>query len=71
VIYSTCSSEPEENEAVVAVFLGSRADFALVAVQALPGLDQRVRALATPDGYLRTDPTRGLEAFFAAVLRRN
>ena len=72
LVYATCSSEPEENEAVLDAFLGSHAGFALedprVAGARLPGgveecLDER--------GCLRTLPHRhALEAFFAARLKR-
>jgi 16S rRNA (cytosine967-C5)-methyltransferase len=67
--YSTCSSEPEENDEVIAMFLGDPAfDFELIdlrdEVHALePVLDER--------GMLRTSPAKhGLEAFFGALLRR-
>jgi len=69
IVYSTCSSEPEENDAVVDRFLLSHPGFRRLRVQELPGLPAEVAALADHSGYLRTDPARhGLEAFFGAVL---
>lgn len=63
LVYSTCSSEPEENEQVVARFLEARTDFA---VRPLAGALAR---FGTPEGYFRTLPFRDqLEAFFAAML---
>ncbi|MGE3276200.1 MAG: 16S rRNA (cytosine(967)-C(5))-methyltransferase RsmB [Vicinamibacterales bacterium] len=71
LVYSTCSSEPDENEAVVAGFLARHPEFDAVPLGAQPTLPDRVRALATPEGWLRTYPHRdGLEAFFGAVLAR-
>jgi 16S rRNA (cytosine967-C5)-methyltransferase len=83
LIYSTCSSEPEENDEVVEEFLfetgsdpgtgtgtgtGGRPRFELVDVRdALPAL----APVLDDHGMLRTSPSRhGLEAFFGAVLRR-
>ncbi len=70
LIYSTCSSEPEENDEVVEEFLRGavRPRFELVDVRGMlpvlaPVLDER--------GMLRTSPSaHGLEAFFGAVLQR-
>ena len=69
LIYSTCSSEPEENDAVVDALLSRHPDFALVDLREdgvpllHPVLDDR--------GMLRTLPhVHGLEAFFAAALLR-
>jgi 16S rRNA (cytosine967-C5)-methyltransferase len=66
LLYATCSSEPEENEEVVARFLDERRDFTLAAADALPPVVQR---FLTPAGHFRTEPFRDqLEAFFAAML---
>lgn len=69
VIYATCSSEPEENEAVVDAFLASTSGFA--------PLRARDVSATLPDsvidsrGHLRTEPARHkLEAFFAAAFRK-
>ncbi|MGE0043310.1 MAG: 16S rRNA (cytosine(967)-C(5))-methyltransferase RsmB [Vicinamibacterales bacterium] len=71
LVYSTCSSEPDEDEAVVAAFLASDTRFAVLPLGELPGLPAAVGTLATGEGYLRTSPPRdGLEAFFGAVLAR-
>jgi 16S rRNA (cytosine967-C5)-methyltransferase len=69
VVYATCSSEPEENDAVVEALLRERSDF--------ERLDLSVHAsrVVTPFidafGQFRTlPPAHGLEAFFAAVMVR-
>jgi len=69
VVYSTCSSEPEENDQVVEAFLReSPSRFTSVDLRGhLPGLDP----VLDDAGVLRTSPAEhGLEAFFGAVLRR-
>jgi 16S rRNA (cytosine967-C5)-methyltransferase len=69
LIYATCSSEPEENEAVVEAFLAANPHFtAIDARQAAPALPA---AVVDDHGRLRTEPhVHELEAFFAAVLVR-
>ena len=69
LVYATCSSEPEENEAVVDAFLSARHDFHLVDLRTedipvlAPFVDER--------GFLRTLPfEHQLEAFFAAAMQR-
>jgi 16S rRNA (cytosine967-C5)-methyltransferase len=65
LVYSTCSSEPDENEHVVQRFLGE-SGFALAPITT-PG--STARSLVNAAGHLRTLPYRdGLEAFFAALL---
>ena len=69
LIYATCSSEPEENDAVVVAFLASHPQYSLVDARiAAPHLPQ---AVVDDRGFLRTEPDRhDLEAFFGAVLER-
>jgi 16S rRNA (cytosine967-C5)-methyltransferase len=65
LIYSTCSSEPDENEAVLSRFLEQRPGFEVEPV----GLPPALAPLITPEGHFRTYPFRDqLEAFFAAML---
>ena len=67
LIYATCSSEPEENEHVVARFL-KESGFAVDLPTNLPA---QVESLIDRSGHLRTYPFRDrLEAFFGAVLRK-
>lgn len=64
VVYSTCSVEPEENEAVVAGFLEANRQFRLVEPNA-------PSELITSDGYVRTFRHRHeMDCFFAAVMQR-
>jgi len=65
LVYSTCTLEPEENEAQVEAFLAERHDFRIEVTDAVPAryLDGRGRLVVTPqDG--------GFDGAFAARLRR-
>ena len=71
LVYATCSSEPDENEEVVAAFLDDHPEFERMgpdrAGPAAPGL----HAVLDDRGRLSTTPfDHGLDAFFAVVLRR-
>ncbi len=72
LIYSTCSSEPEENERVVSSFLAANDNFAQIDLRAdtSPYFDA-LEPVLDEAGVLRTSPYKhGLEAFYGAVLRR-
>jgi 16S rRNA (cytosine967-C5)-methyltransferase len=65
LIYATCSSEPDENEAVVDAFVHE----SCFKLKRPPALPPNVEPLLDDRGRLHTYPFRdGLEAFFAAVL---
>jgi len=68
LVYATCSSEPEENEDVVAASIAE----GLVRPLAPREMPPAIQPLINPAGHLRTLPFRdGLEAFFAATLARS
>ena len=69
LVYATCSSEPEENEAVADAFLATHADFSSVDARSVaPAVPA---AVVDSRGHLRTLPfAHGLEAFFGAVFER-
>lgn len=64
LVYSTCSLEKEENEAVAAIFLELHPDFTVTR----PRVPEE---LITPGGFARTFPHRdGMDGFFIAVFER-
>jgi 16S rRNA (cytosine967-C5)-methyltransferase len=66
LVYSTCSLEPEENDAVVDAFLAAHGDFSLE-----PPAPGTVPASVLDEGRLRVLPQRhGHDGAFAARLRR-
>ena len=72
LVYATCSSEPEENDDVVASFLRGCPTFEKVPLSAGdPALPPGLRAVLDRAGHLRTLPhEHELQAFFGSVLRR-
>jgi 16S rRNA (cytosine967-C5)-methyltransferase len=69
LVYATCSSEPDENEAVLDTFTTAHPGFELLDLRADGG--RPLSGLLNARGMLQTLPfAHGLEAFFAAALRR-
>jgi 16S rRNA (cytosine967-C5)-methyltransferase len=63
LIYSTCSLEKEENDAVCGQFLAENTDFAAVR----PRVPDK---FLNGDGFARTFPFEGMDGFFVARFRR-
>ena len=73
LVYATCSSEPDENEDVVAAVLAEAPGFRQVHLgrDETAAVDARLTPFIDEAGAFRTLPFRdGLEAFYAAVLER-
>jgi len=65
LVYSTCSSEPEENEMVIDNFLSSHPTFKIAQPQS-----KQLSKMIDSDGFFRTLPFQhALDAFFAVLLR--
>jgi 16S rRNA (cytosine967-C5)-methyltransferase len=69
LVYATCSTEPEENEEVVADFVSRVRGFTRVPAERI---HRRLDPLLfDEEGSFRTEPDRhALEGFFGAVLER-
>jgi 16S rRNA (cytosine967-C5)-methyltransferase len=68
LVYTTCSTEPEENEAVVAAAVSQLPDFDVVRA---PSPVPAVAALTGADGAFRTHPARDLlDGYYGVVLAR-
>jgi 16S rRNA (cytosine967-C5)-methyltransferase len=79
LVYVTCSLLAEENEDQVAAFLADAPEFQVVpALEAIgqsgaaaPEAIERLKASASPEGFLRLSPASGhTDGFFIAVLER-
>ncbi|OQY58618.1 MAG: hypothetical protein B6245_10895 [Desulfobacteraceae bacterium 4572_88] len=69
LIYAVCSTESEENEAVVRAFLDKHPAFEVE--KNPPGLPDKARCLINTDGYLQTFPhLSGMDGFFAVGFKR-
>ncbi|MBP1623311.1 MAG: rRNA methyltransferase [Acidobacteria bacterium] len=67
LLYSTCSTEPEENEQIVGDFLETHPEFSLQRPSYPPGIEK----YAGEDAMVRTYPgTRLWDGFFAALMVR-
>jgi 16S rRNA (cytosine967-C5)-methyltransferase len=69
LVYSTCSVEPEETEAVIERFLNAHADFRREPLA--PWLPKAAEDLLTSQGDLTTENNRyGMDVFYASRLRK-
>jgi 16S rRNA (cytosine967-C5)-methyltransferase len=69
LVYSTCSTEPEENEDVIERFCRAHAEFQRESV--VPWLPPAARGFVTEQGALSTVGNRfSMDGFYAARLRK-
>lgn len=69
IVYSTCSTEPEEGERVVERFIAAHPEFAVIRVSDAGGGIENLARIETPEGFLRTWPHRhGIGGAFVALL---
>ena len=69
LVYAVCSTEPEETELVIRVFLDHRPDFVVEAISG--SMVNNIINLMDAKGYMFTNPLHhDMDGFFAARLRR-
>ena len=68
LVYSVCSTEPEETESVCQEFLNRRTDFTVdTDFENLPDM---IRSLVRSNGYLFTSPQDHMDGFFMVRFKR-
>lgn len=69
LVYSVCTTSPEENEGVIEDFLAENRSFRLIHQE--EPLPKKCRSLINGKGFLRTSPLEhGMDGFFAAKMIR-
>ncbi len=69
LVYSVCSTEPEENEEVIKVFQNRHSEFIIDNIPA--ELPPHIHSLINKDGHLKTYPhTHNMDGFFSVSFKR-